>query len=101
MQEKVGLLSMNFQTDEDTAQGKMKKPPHAPTSFSTEAREGDGVYGVTGSLYRALVTIGRDSALRRKFLRQRWQGAMQGLSSSDKLHLVPEEIDFRIPWAAH
>ena len=89
---------MSYHTDDGNNAGDMlNKPPLAPTSFSTETRKGRCVaddvcgseYGVSSSLERALVTTGRDSALRRKYLHRRWQGAVERLQSRDKPHLHP------------
>lgn len=81
---------MSFHMDDDATQGDMlKKLPLAPMSFSTRRAVSDvcrSEYGVSSSLERALVTTDRDSALRRKYLRKRWQGAIERLQSRDKPH---------------
>jgi len=88
---------MSFQTD-ITMQD--DKRPLAPTSLSSETRDGrraaadvcGSEYGVSSSLERALVTIGRDSALRKKFLRKRWQGTIERLWSRDELRSTTDEL---------
>jgi len=43
-------------------------------------------------LERALITLGRDSELRSKFLRKRWQGSIERLRSRDEPGLTTEEL---------
>ena len=92
---------MRSNTDASTAPGDLSdRLPLAPTAFTSQTREGrhaasavcGSECGVSSSLERALVTIGRDSALRHKFLRKRWQGAIERLRSSDKLHPTAQEL---------
>jgi hypothetical protein len=84
---------MSFPTDDGTTLGDMlNKRRLAPTALNSEIRDGrcaagngrGSEYGVSSSLERALVTIGRDSALRNKFLRKRWQGTIERLWSRDE-----------------
>lgn len=43
-------------------------------------------------LERALITLSRDSELRSKFLRKRWQGTIEGRGCSDELRATTEEF---------
>jgi len=56
------------------------------------ANVGESASGGSSLLERALVTTGRDSVLRHKFLRKRWQGAIERLQSRDNLHLTDPEL---------
>jgi hypothetical protein len=84
---------MSFDINEKTQAGKLSR---GPTSFSKNRKDrcagGDHCRsedGVSSSLERALVTTDRDSALRRKYLHNRWQGAIEKLESRDELRLRP------------
>ena len=89
---------MSLQTDDGTTQA--DKRPLAPTSLSSKTRDNScaagnvcgSEYRVSTSLERALVTIGRDSALRNKFLRKRWQGAIESLGSRNELRPTTDEL---------
>lgn len=65
--------------------GEAPKLPAIPTSNSSEIPPSGGriVYDVRASGYlgslcldRAMITLGRDSVLRRRYLSKRWQGRM-------------------------
>jgi hypothetical protein len=84
---------MNVDIEYGTAhRAVVKKPSVAPTSSSVgEARDDrclanvdKSASGGSSSLERALVAMGRDSGLRRKFLRNRWQGTI-GMSSARRI----------------
>jgi hypothetical protein len=73
---------MSFHTKPRTTPGaKSIELPATPLSVSSETRGAkrvahevcDSWAQISDSLDRALVTLGRDSALRRKHLRNRWQ----------------------------
>jgi len=90
MQEKKfhSKLSMSFHTDDGTTQRDMlNKRPLTSSAFSSETRDvACTVCSGSSPLDRALMTLGRDSTLRRKYLYERWQGAIENHPSSDKPH---------------
>lgn len=101
---------MSFHTDHHPPLGEMTvKVPYTPTSFTSESRESgratpdacDSGCRVPRSLDRALVALGRDSVLRRKHLRTRWQGrhAIEGQRSERGFHPTAQELSLgrRIP----
>ncbi len=87
---------MSLHTDNRGTPGETAKLPTMPTSLSSEIPSGGRVVcdvrdsGCLGSLSldRALVTLGRDSVLRRRYLRRRWQGRHAGgrSPSRERLH---------------
>jgi len=78
---------MSFR-DDATADETSIRPPLTPTSVN------DCEHGAFSPLDRALVTIGRDGALRRKYLRRRWLGyhAIEKLES--RYLLSPVSLEF-------
>jgi hypothetical protein len=76
---------MNVDIEYETAhRAVVKKPSVASTSSSIGEARDDGclanvdksVSGGSSPLERALIAMDRDSGLRRKFLRKRWQDAI-------------------------
>ena len=87
---------MSLHTDDRGTPGETANLPAIRMSFSSEIPNGGWVVcdirdsGCLGSLSldRALVTLGRDSVLRRRYLRRRWQGrnASGRSPSRERLH---------------
>jgi hypothetical protein len=71
-----------------------KRPLTSSASSSETEDMACSVRSGSSPLERALMTLSRDSTLRRKYLYERWHGVIEDRPSSDKPHLYSVDLEF-------